>query len=233
MTTLAAESLLTPLDAVCRELEATRQELATTRQERDVARQEAITDPLTGIGNRRVIEDLLGPAADTGTALLVGLVDVDDFKAVNDTHGHPVGDELLRTVATILSTVAADIAAPLPGPAGQAARYGGDEIALFLPAAADPDLVARRVSTALADHAALHRDQPRATLSMGWASTGEVPLAGVLKAADAALLIAKRSARDGCIVRSARHPPRPRQGPLPRPAAAEIPALRPASKATR
>jgi diguanylate cyclase (GGDEF)-like protein/putative nucleotidyltransferase with HDIG domain len=84
----------------------------------------ALTDPLTGLGNHRHFHERLQRDLDQaearGTTLSVCLVDIDDFKHVNDTFGHPVGDEVLAQVATRLRS------------GGEAFRLGGDEFALLL-----------------------------------------------------------------------------------------------------
>jgi len=90
----------------------------------------ASTDPLTGLANRREFDQRLdalldGPVVAPGFALVLG--DVNGLKRVNDTLGHPAGDELLLAVA------AAARAAVVPVPGALAARLGGDEYALLLP----------------------------------------------------------------------------------------------------
>jgi diguanylate cyclase (GGDEF)-like protein len=92
-------------------------------------RTDALHDPLTGLPNRRaavaeVHHRLDEPQADTRPFLLA-LLDLDDFKTVNDTHGHPAGDELLTVVAARLN-----VAVP---PGGFVARLGGDEFLVLLP----------------------------------------------------------------------------------------------------
>jgi diguanylate cyclase (GGDEF)-like protein/putative nucleotidyltransferase with HDIG domain len=85
----------------------------------------ALTDPLTGLGNHRHFHERLQRDLDQAEAdnvtLSVCLVDIDDFKRVNDTLGHPVGDTVLAQVATRLRQ------------GGEAFRLGGDEFALLLP----------------------------------------------------------------------------------------------------
>ena len=85
---------------------------------------EADTDPLTGLANRRTFNraiDATGP----GDALV--MIDLDHFKAVNDAHGHAVGDEVLRTLSACLTEVARD--------EDCVARFGGEEFAAILPRA--------------------------------------------------------------------------------------------------
>ncbi len=97
-----------------------------------------LTDPLTGLGNRTRFRESLSDALDEGQSAIVMLIDLDHFKAVNDTLGHPVGDQLLRKVADRLGTVIrrTDILA----------RLGGDEFAAWLPASVDSDELARRAA---------------------------------------------------------------------------------------
>ena len=91
-----------------------------------VATRLALTDPLTGLGNHRHfherLQQELDSAAGSGRPLALSLLDVDDLKRVNDAHGHPVGDRLLREAAACLRR------------GGEAFRVGGDEFALLLPA---------------------------------------------------------------------------------------------------
>jgi diguanylate cyclase (GGDEF)-like protein len=108
--------------------------VAGRRQDRLVAmlERQASIDPLTGLVTRRVLNEALSQALtssydDTGTALL--LVDVDHFKAINDTYGHPVGDDALVHVATLLSRQAR--------PDAVISRLGGDELAMLLPGCSD------------------------------------------------------------------------------------------------
>jgi diguanylate cyclase (GGDEF)-like protein len=117
-------------------------------REFDHLRESAEQDPLTGLRNRRAFENVL--AAETGRferygqrlALLV--MDLDHFKAVNDTYGHEAGDEVLRNVARLISGCVRDV--------DTAARIGGEEFVVLLPetsmdAAAD---VAERIRAAVA-----------------------------------------------------------------------------------
>ncbi len=93
------------------------------------ARAEAGTDPVTGCMNhramRRRLDEEIGRAARTGGLLACLLIDLDDFKLVNDRHGHPAGDAMLRGVVHAL---AGEFRA-----FDRVARYGGDEFVVILP----------------------------------------------------------------------------------------------------
>jgi diguanylate cyclase (GGDEF)-like protein len=84
-------------------------------------------DSLTGVSNRRAFDVALERAAATREPYALVLIDLDDFKRVNDEHGHPAGDEVLRTVAAAAAGVARK--------GDCVARIGGDEFALLAPGA--------------------------------------------------------------------------------------------------
>ncbi len=169
------------------------------RRDTEIAVREAAEDPLTGVGNRRALAEALRAAADQQVPAEVGrgprqsllLVDLDDFKAVNDVHGHVVGDEVLRGVAAALrSTARAE---------DVVVRLGGDE---FVVLAWDADAEAGRV---LAERAAraiaetvIHSPAGALTLhaSIGVATTGDgVEVDDLLGVADAAMYRAKDRVR--------------------------------------
>jgi diguanylate cyclase (GGDEF)-like protein len=122
----------------------------------------ALTDPLTGLGNHRHFHERLQTDLDRaqtrGSRLSLCLVDIDDFKRVNDRHGHPVGDEVLAQVATRLRQ------------GGEAFRLGGDEFALLLPGRTDEEalLIAQTVIDRIADMPLAHGE--RLTVSAGVAA---------------------------------------------------------------
>src|SRR5207253_10332525 len=92
--------------------------------------EQATTDGLTGLVNHRTFQErfsaMLGRADRRGFAVSLLLTDIDHFKKVNDTYGHPTGDEVLRRVASILKASARKI--------DIVARYGGEEFAMVLEA---------------------------------------------------------------------------------------------------
>lgn len=118
----------------------------TDRHHREIAlRRDADTDALTGLGNRAAFDKALAATIArshaTGSPLLLALIDLDGFKAVNDTLGHAAGDEVLRTVGTTLRG--------LRVAAATIARIGGDEFALLVEDDDDAAALADAVDHAL------------------------------------------------------------------------------------
>lgn len=116
------------LDHVNARLEQSTAEIDRLKEELRYVRELALTDPLTGLANRRVFEDRLAELAgqaDEGGALTLLIADIDYFKRINDTHGHLLGDQVIRAIATILKSACVGSAI--------AARIGGEEFALILP----------------------------------------------------------------------------------------------------
>jgi diguanylate cyclase (GGDEF)-like protein len=122
--------------------------LENARLHRIVERQ-ALVDGLTGLANRRHCDDSLSAeiarAQRLDTPFTLVLADLDDFKAVNDRHGHAVGDDVLRGFASVLRTTVRDT--------DLAGRWGGEEFLLLLPGtdSAGALHLAERVRTALAE----------------------------------------------------------------------------------
>ena len=158
--------------------------------ERDLA---AGTDPLTGLANRRSMDEHLKRLDTSDVPYAVITADLDHFKSINDTHGHDVGDKCLQLFANILHEVSRDT--------DTAARPGGEEFALILSGASvDAGMaVASRIRAMLAQ--ATRRQGPEFTASLGIAAR---PQHGeraeeVLRAADVALYDAKDQGRDQCV----------------------------------
>ncbi|WP_165865536.1 putative bifunctional diguanylate cyclase/phosphodiesterase [Vallicoccus soli] len=162
---------------------------------REELQHQALHDPLTGLGNRALLLDRLDHALarldrHPGT---IGLIytDLDNFKDVNDSFGHGVGDQLLVEVSTRLREAIR--------PEDTLARLGGDEFVVLcedLPDAATAEKVAGRVAQALARPFVLGRRELYSSGSVGVA-TSEKPVPGqdLLRDADAAMYAAKRAGR--------------------------------------
>ncbi len=155
-----------------------------------VARRQALIDPLTKTWNRRggemLIEEALGQAASDGNDLAVLAVDVDDFKQVNDSFGHAIGDKALRLVAR-------ELLACVRGSDG-VCRYGGDEFFVVL-ANVDRESVkriAKRTQKAIERSMLANGDGRRAGISVSIGighteSPGETTAEELLDAADRSL----------------------------------------------
>jgi diguanylate cyclase (GGDEF)-like protein len=164
-------------------------------QQRDRLREQALTDELTGLANRRHFhERLAGELARAdrdGREVALALFDVDDFKSINDRHGHPAGDAALRGFAAILRDEArvSDVVC----------RFGGEEFAVLLPNTGTADATRYTVRVLLATrNATLRPDGRPLTASAGVASSaadGRVSGA-LLRAADERLLDAKTRGKD-------------------------------------
>jgi diguanylate cyclase (GGDEF)-like protein/PAS domain S-box-containing protein len=162
---------------------------------------ESIHDPLTGLYNRRFLEDTMEREARRAVRAVHGLsvimFDLDHFKQFNDTYGHDAGDAVLRETASLLarSVRAEDIVC----------RYGGEEFVIILPMAdfKTACVRAQRIRDRVRELNVLHQGFPvgRITISGGVAALpghGVLPKE-LLKAADAALYRAKREGRDRIV----------------------------------
>ncbi|ACL23709.1 sensor domain-containing diguanylate cyclase [Chloroflexus aggregans] len=162
------------------------------------AQQQALTDPLTGLLNRRGFEQRLQEEIDRSlrynVPMALLMVDIDHFKAINDTFGHVAGDEILRMVAQLLreNVRRHDIVA----------RYGGEEFAVILPATGfeGTPILGERIRRAVQQAAWPYVP---VTISVGGACCDATMTnaTDLLTAADHALYDAKRSGRNCCIVR--------------------------------
>jgi PAS domain S-box-containing protein len=197
----------------------------------------ATTDGLTGLANHRVFYERLGQelarAQRYGTPVSLLMIDIDDFKELNDTHGHPAGDEALRRLGRLLAEqLRRDIDLP--------ARYGGEEFAVVLPntrigpagrnetdQGARPDagapspgqaesaeILAERLRRVIAetDFPVTEGDPPvRMAVSIGVASYPDMAgnMDDLVARADAALYAAKRAGKDRVEVYWRRDPEAP------------------------
>lgn len=163
----------------------------------------AVTDPLTGLYNRRYMASHLATllaqsASQHGTA--VAILDLDHFKLVNDTHGHPAGDDVLREVGSRIVRNIRGI--------DMACRYGGEEFVVLMP---DTDLessevVANRLLQAIGGKTIATRSAGELTVtcSIGCTSSLDGDTAdSLLKRADDALYEAKNGGRNRIVYRQA------------------------------
>jgi diguanylate cyclase (GGDEF)-like protein len=170
--------------------------VGNARLHRAVQRQ-ALVDGLTGLANRRPCEDAVkrevARAKRINDPLAVIVADLDDFKAVNDAHGHPTGDKVLREFAEALKASVREV--------DLASRWGGEEFVVVLPGTdeAGGARVAERIRDEFALRTVLAPSGERivATASFGVADfAGRGSTTEFLAAADAALYKAKRAGKD-------------------------------------
>ncbi|KAB0567176.1 GGDEF domain-containing protein [Pseudomonas palleroniana] len=175
-----------------------RRELRRRYRAEQVLSELAATDALTGLANRRVLDQRLqlewDRAQRSTEPLTLLMIDVDHFKAFNDRHGHHGGDEALRTVAQVISD-------NIRRPADLAARYGGEEFAVVLPHTDVKGawVIAEHIRSSV-EHLPLvpGAEQP-ITVSIGmstWDKHSHMSLETLLLSADQALYEAKYSGRN-------------------------------------
>lgn len=179
---------------LCRELrrrQSAEQELA----------QLAATDALTGLDNRRSLDQTLarewGRAQRSHSDLSLLMLDVDHFKAFNDRYGHPLGDEALRIVARVISD-------NIRRPGDLAARYGGEEFAVVLPETDNEGArrIAEHIRLAVERQPPIRDGTSPITISIGlstWAGTPKSSLEALCSMADKALYQAKSEGRNRVV----------------------------------
>jgi diguanylate cyclase (GGDEF)-like protein len=188
------------LDLKNRELDRANKELAQRREELLTLSR---TDPLTGLCNRRYFEERLqeefARTRRYGSSLSLMMLDIDHFKRVNDTFGHPFGDEVLRGVARTARAQLREV--------DLLARYGGEELCALLPETS-PEEARRACERVRESIQALRfefvgtdggRQEVRCTASLGLASVPSPALANaeaLLRAADESLYAAKEAGRN-------------------------------------
>ena len=162
----------------------------------------AITDPLTGLFNRRRFADVLRREVAVTrrykNSLALLMIDLDHFKIINDRFGHDSGDEVLRAIAAALSSGLREV--------DLAARYGGEEFAIIMPhtTKTNAEIVARRIAAQIGS--LVHEFQGEKvslTASLGIADVADLSEANaenLVKAADVALYEAKRSGRNRIVL---------------------------------
>jgi diguanylate cyclase len=157
---------------------------------------EARTDVLTGLPNRRALDDLTADCHEefqrSGKTFSIVMLDIDHFKKFNDAHGHQAGDEVLRRVGGILRLATS--------PGAMAARYGGEEFAIVLPGTSVAEAVAEAERVRKAIDAARFRfagSELHVTTSTGAAEIiGREDVATLVKRSDASLYASKAAGRN-------------------------------------
>ena len=161
---------------------------------------ENVTDPLLGIYNRRYLEQRLkeevSRANRYGLALSVCIMDIDHFKRINDSYGHPIGDEVLKNLGNLLRNKVREV--------DLFARYGGEEFVMILPntRAQEAIVLAERLRKAVEDSRIVVESGGRlefdCTVSLGLttATAGKRESRQLLREADQALHRAKASGRN-------------------------------------
>jgi len=171
--------------------------LARAVSHRD-AEARASTDALTGLPNRRYFDEfvrLLVQGRRSGDAVGILMIDIDRFKALNDTYGHPTGDEVLRGVATAIVSAVREDDVP--------ARFGGEEFVVLLrnPAPGVAVEVGERIRAAVRALDLSELGVPPVSVSIGVAvaSGPDDTIDELLTVADQNLYSAKRSGRDRVV----------------------------------
>ncbi|CAN7271866.1 GGDEF domain-containing protein [Bosea sp. LjRoot9] len=181
-------------------------EIRNLREALEMTRAEALTDPLTGLANRRHFEEMLQKSIDQATLrrepFALVMADIDYFKKFNDAHGHLTGDQVLRLVARTMKDKFKEKAV--------ITRFGGEEFAIILP---ESDLVAGKFGAETVRQALLTRELVkrstnenlgRITISLGVAGYRRGDTAGSLvDRADQALMQAKRDGRNRTVTEEA------------------------------
>jgi diguanylate cyclase (GGDEF)-like protein len=158
----------------------------------------ASTDALTGLPNRRYFDEFCGLLARrrrSEDAIGILMVDIDRFKVLNDTHGHAVGDEVLRAVAGAIASAVREDDVP--------ARFGGEEFAVLLrnPHRNEAVEVGERIREAVAGLDLSRFGVEGASVSVGVAvaTVQDQPIIDIIGQADRALYDAKRAGRDRVV----------------------------------
>jgi diguanylate cyclase (GGDEF)-like protein len=176
--------------------------LRDLQQLHELVEQQAVTDELTGLSNQRRFRELMAKEVERarrfGRPLSLLMMDVDDFKQVNDTYGHLQGDHVLHEVAKILQRESREIDEP--------ARYGGEEFAVAMPettaegAVELAERVRKRIeSTPIGLVGDSRTIEVRVSFGVAGAPESQPDVSGLIAAADGALYEAKRTGKNKTV----------------------------------
>lgn len=150
------------------------------------------TDQLTELYSRTYLDEKIQYSMKIHKRGVFILVDIDNFKNINDTYGHQTGDSILIQVASVMKNHIREH--------DVAARWGGEELAVYLPNinVSSGERIAKRLVRAIRENT-----EPRVTISCGvscWSKSGPMPLKLLVQQADEALYIAKRNGKNRLII---------------------------------
>lgn len=182
------------------ELKSLGSELRQLNERLAETRRTAETDALTGVHNRRAFDAFLERVVEfdgmTGTSVALMMIDVDNFKKLNDRYGHPVGDAALKTIAACL-------AKNFLRKCDFVARYGGEEFAVVVRDASEVEArrMAERARMAVTELKLSEQPEIELSVSIGVATLKHLEDRALwLKRADDALLKAKQVGKNCCVV---------------------------------
>jgi len=186
-------------DVLSERLNSTMAEMEDMKKDLDAAKREAKTDTLTKLANRKAFDSILEKATtdadSSGTEMSLIFADLDFFKKVNDTHGHMVGDQVLKVVANSLRSAVKG--------RDLVARYGGEEFAIILlnTSLDNAKKLAENIRAEIAAKRIQRRDsrEPLGAITMSFGVARYFPAEGpesFLQRADRALYMSKRKGRN-------------------------------------
>ena len=157
-------------------------------------KQLAYTDSLTGAGNRNYLNTIIDSYTSSNEPCAIVFIDIDEFKLINDSHGHEVGDEVLQSCVARLRTIVRE--------EDKIIRFGGDEFIIVTSSILREELngITKRLKTIFSEPFQTNMGNFRVTASLGVAVSSESMTAGeLLKNADIAMYSAKRNGKNRVV----------------------------------
>ncbi len=195
----STKSTKVSMELMSQQIQESRQEIRALKTRLEKVTEEALTDPLTGLVNRKglhkAIEAAVSPIAEAKSYPSLLMIDIDHFKKINDTHGHLLGDKVIKIVS---ETITRQIKGK-----DTAARYGGEEFCVLLPETKlqDATKVAENIRLTVENtrikRASDQQEIARVTISIGVALyEPEEPIEVLFERADSALYRSKNEGRN-------------------------------------